>query len=371
MQNTSWTRYAAIGLSLALVAFLIYRFSNIVSYVLIAWVLSLMGAPLMRLFQKIRLYKWQVGVNLAAVMTMISFFIVSVGLLLLFVPVVLEQAGNLANVDYASIAQALEEPYEQMVLWLNNHGLTLEQGTLEDLVKSALSGRFEPAKIGSVLTDFIAAAGNIVIGLFSVIFITFFFLREQGMFSDFILSLVPTRFEGQTREAIDDSVFMLSRYFSGLLLQMTVITIFVSLLLGILGVKNALLIGFFAAVMNLIPYLGPLLGAAFGVFITISSNLDLEFYNQMVPLLIKVMVVFGGMQMLDNYLLQPYIFSTSVMAHPLEIFIVVLIGANLQGITGMILAIPVYTILRVLAKEFFQQFKIVQKLTRQMKDSGV
>ena len=127
--------------------------------------------------------------------------------------------------------------------------------------------------------------------------------------------------------------------------------------------KNALLIGFFAAVINVIPYLGPLIGAVFAIFITISSNLDLEFYSEMMPLLLKVVAVFGAMQMLDNFILQPYIFSNSVLAHPLEIFIIILIGAKLNGITGMILAIPVYTILRVIARVFLSEYKIVQKLT--------
>ena len=144
---------------------------------------------------------------------------------------------------------------------------------------------------------------------------------------------------------------------------MTIITIFVSVFLSILGIKNALLIGFFAALINVIPYLGPMIGAAFGVFITISSNLDLEFYNEMLPLLVKVVIVFASMQMLDNFLLQPFIFSNSVLAHPLEIFIIILVGAKLGGILGMVLAIPVYTVLRVVARVFLSEFKIVQKIT--------
>jgi predicted PurR-regulated permease PerM len=122
-------------------------------------------------------------------------------------------------------------------------------------------------------------------------------------------------------------------------------------------------LAFFAALINVIPYLGPLIGAAFGIIITISSNLDLDFYTQMLPLLSKVVIVFAGMQMLDNFLLQPWIFSNSVLAHPLEIFIVILMGAQINGIIGMVLAIPVYTVLRVIARSFLSEFKIVQKIT--------
>jgi len=117
-----------------------------------------------------------------------------------------------------------------------------------------------------------------------------------------------------------------------------------------------------------IPYIGPLLGAIFAVFITISSNLDLEFYNEMLPLLIKVVVIFASMQLIDNIILQPLIFSRSVLAHPLEIFLIILMGAQLYGIVGMVLAIPAYTVIRVIAKEFLNKFKIVQKLTGKMKE---
>jgi predicted PurR-regulated permease PerM len=72
------------------------------------------------------------------------------------------------------------------------------------------------------------------------------------------------------------------------------------------------------------------------------------------------------MQMTDNFVLQPFIYSNSVKAHPLEIFIIILIAAKLGGITGMIIAIPAYTVIRVVAKEFLNQFKIVQKLTNSM-----
>jgi len=181
-----------------------------------------------------------------------------------------------------------------------------------------------------------------------------------------ITSVLPNRYETQTFTAIDQSSKMLIRYFVGVVVQIIIITIFVSLALSILGVKNALLIGFFAALMNIIPYIGPILGASFAVLITLSSNLALPFYDEMLPLLFKVMGVFGVMQLLDNFILQPNIFSKSVKAHPLEIFIVVLMGAKIGGILGMVVAIPIYTVLRVLGKVFFSEFKIVKSITRSM-----
>ena len=196
-----------------------------------------------------------------------------------------------------------------------------------------------------------------------MVFILYFFLKDQGLFVNFLVAVTPSKYGDEVRNALDRITKLLRRYFGGILLQITIITVFISVSLGLLGVKNALLIGFFAALINVIPYLGPIIGASFALFITVSSNIDLDFYTEMLPLLTKVVVVFGAMQMLDNFLLQPYIFSNSVLAHPLEIFIIILMGAQINGIVGMVLAIPFYTVLRVIARSFLNEFRIVQQIT--------
>ena len=214
--------------------------------------------------------------------------------------------------------------------------------------------------------DFLSAFGNVMVGVFSIFFIGFFFLREQGLFDNILTSMVPTGYEQQTKQAVDETSKLLIRYFVGILIQVTIITVIVGSSLTILGVKNALLIGFFAGIMNVIPYIGPIIAAGVGVMITLSSNMELSFYDEMVPLLTKVIVVFIITRLIDDIILQPNIFSKSVKAHPLEIFIIVLVGAKVGGILGMVLAIPFYTAFRVIGKVFLSEFKVIQKLTRNM-----
>ncbi len=79
-----------------------------------------------------------------------------------------------------------------------------------------------------------------------------------------------------------------------------------------------------------------------------------------------MMLVFCITQLIDNLVFQPFIFGKSVYAHPIEILIVIMMAGSLAGITGMILAIPAYTVLRVFAKEFFNNFRVVQKLTEKI-----
>lgn len=191
-------------------------------------------------------------------------------------------------------------------------------------------------------------------------------MKEQGLFTKIVKSIVPNEYEDQSVHAIDESAKLLIRYFIGIAVQIIFITLYVSTALSFLGFQNALLIAFFAALMNVIPYVGPLLGASFGLIIIISANLDVSFYEILLPKMLKLIGVFASMQLMDNFILQPNIFSKSVKAHPLEIFIVVLIGAKLGGVVGMIIAIPAYTVLRVLAKVFLSEFKVVQRITQNL-----
>ena len=358
------SRYLALLFGLLVLALILYYFSTIVAYVLVAWVLSMIGQPLMRFFQQhIKIGRFQAGSATSAMLTILCYFLVSFFLFWLFVPLIVEQARNLAEVEYGAIGAALEDPLNQLSQWLHRLGLLPEHVSAVDQFMEITAGWIQPASLGDFFSSLIGVAGNVLFAIFSVVFITFFFLKEQGLFERFIVTVTPPQYEDEISRAITSITHLLTRYFSGILLQITIITLLVSLALSLLGVKNALLIGFFAAVINVVPYLGPIIGAVLGIFITISSNLDLEFYTQMLPLLIKVAAVFGVLQLIDNFILQPYIFSTSVMAHPLEIFIVVLIGAQLNGILGMILAIPSYTVLRVVARGVLSEFKVVQKLT--------
>ena len=361
------TRYIAIALTVGIVLFLLYTFSRIVAYVLVAWVLSMIGQPLMRFYMnELRLGKFRPNEDLAAALTLLTFYVILGCLGTVFVPLVTEQAANLMRVNYNEIAEALAVPINQVYDTVRNYGFSTGEGTPADQLRSAFGDFFSPELITDFFGSAISVISNIVIAFFSITFISFFFLKDSGIFTKAVSVFVPSEYEDKVRNAVSDTTKMLSRYFGGIIIQISVFTFLVWIGLSLLGIKNALLIAFFAALINVIPYLGPLIGAVFAVLLTVSSSLDLSFYDQMLPLLFKVTAVFAVMQLIDNFLLQPYIFSASVNAHPLEVFIIILMGAQINGIIGMVLAIPVYTVLRVIAMNFLSEFKIVQKLTRGM-----
>jgi predicted PurR-regulated permease PerM len=128
--------------------------------------------------------------------------------------------------------------------------------------------------------------------------------------------------------------------------------------LSILNIKYAASIALFAAVSNLIPYLGPILGASFGIIVGLStSGSGIFISNEYLVLIFKIIAVFTTVQLTDNLILQPLIFSKSVKAHPLEIFIVIFAGATIAGIPGMIAAIPAYTVIRVSVIEIIRGYR--------------
>ncbi len=351
---------------------IVYYFSDIFSWIVISWVLSLVGQPLMGFLQKLKIGKFRLGPNVSAIITLFSFFFILFAFFALFAPLVFHQAQNLANVDYSAIAKSLEVPIGEFTKQLADLGLiSASDNSITQDLKENLFSKFSPSQLTGFLGTVIGATSNLVISFFSIVFITFFFLKDQGLFMQALLVVTPNEYEEEIKNIVKDSIRLLTRYFGGIVIQVTIITIYLSVVLGIVGVPSALLIAFFAALINVIPYVGPMIGGTFGIFIAISSNLDADFYSVMLPMILKLVAVFASMQMLDNFLVQPYIFSNSVMAHPLEIFIIILVGAKLGGVPGMVLAIPVYTIVRVVASVFLSEFKVVKKLTEGIKEPVV
>lgn len=362
-------RTFAIIIGIAIFAYLIYYFSDIVSFVLIAWVLSLIAKPFTKLLRRTFTFKrFKPGDTLIALTTLLVFLFLIVLLGWLFIPLVIDQANNLSHVNMGAINQTLQQPIGEFKAWLVSYGLIDPKVDLSDQIISGIKNMIDPSRVGLFFSTALSFAGNVIITVSSVMFILFFFLKEEDSLDNFIKSIVAEKYEDRITHAINNISSMLRRYFTGILLQVSILTAFLFIVLTIMGIKNALLIAFFGALMNVIPYLGIIIAIAFGSMITISSNIDLPFYTHIVPMVFKVIGAFLATQLLDNFLVQPYVYSNSVKAHPLEIFLVILIAAKIGGVMGMLIAVPTYTSLKVIAKVFFNERRIVQAMTRSMDD---
>lgn len=183
-----------------------------------------------------------------------------------------------------------------------------------------------------------------------------------------ILLIVPTEMEEKVSHILDSISYLLRRYFIGIILEVFMVMLLDTLGLTLVGLSfnHAVIIGFFCGLFNVIPYLGPWMGAILGLLIGAALNINADFMSYTLPLLGLMTVVFLSVQVVDNVLFQPLIYSSSVKAHPLEIFLVIIAAGSLAGVLGMFLAIPAYTIVRVVAKEFFVNMKLVRKLTENL-----
>jgi predicted PurR-regulated permease PerM len=369
MQKWFTPRTLLVFAGLILLSLLIWRFFNIVTYILVASVLSLITRPLVRLLGRVRIWKWQIPVSLRALITLMFIWAVFFGFFRLFIPLVATEAQDLSNIDTELVVSEFEKPIFRLEQWMTKLNLGAED---EISLREELQERISSVLNITVITDLMATLasilGNLAWAIFAISFLTFFMLREESLISGYIVTLIPQDKEKAFSHAMDSVKRLLRRYFVGILLQMTGILTLVTLGMTLVGVgfRHGLVIGLLAAVLNIIPYLGPWMGAILGIILGVATHLDMELSTQLVPLIGYMGLVFIITQVTDNTVFQPVIFGTSVYAHPIEIFIVIMMAGSLAGIVGMILAIPTYVVIRVFAKEFFNNFRVVQKLTEKI-----
>jgi predicted PurR-regulated permease PerM len=357
-------KYAGYVLLLLVVGFFIWRFWYMMVWILIAAILSFIGQPMVQFFDRIHIRKWRFPHSLSAVLSLIIMVVLFLGLLSVFVPLIVRQADTIARIDTEQLAENLEGPVQWIDSKLHGFGVIPKGQTLQDFLVLKAKSLVSMANLTTFVGNFFNAAGTIFVGLFSILFISFFFLKDEDLFGKGLFLLIPVKHHKASKEVINESKTLLKRYFLGVLLEVAGVVTIITIGLLIFGVDNALLIGFFGGIMNIIPYLGPIIGSVIGIVLGITATLATGAYNEFVPVLFKLAGVFLVANFIDNNILVPLIYSKSVKSHPLEIFFMIIIGGSLAGLLGMLLAIPVYTVLRVIAKEFFQQFRIVQKLTQ-------
>lgn len=361
-------RYILIILGIIAVVFVLWYFKNIVAYILISSILSLIGKPVVDFLDQLQIKRIKLPKGISALLTLILLWIIFITFFRVFIPLIANQANQLSNINVNQVINNLQAPIEDLEAFINKYSLNKDYISIEEEITNYLVSLLNFSMISNLFGSVASVLGNIFIAVFSISFITFFFLKDSNLFSNTILLFVPTQYEPSVSHALKSVRALLRRYFLGILLQITGIIILITIGMTIIGVgfKQGLVIGLVVGLMNIIPYLGPVMGGILGTILGIATHLDMPLYNELLPLIGYMVLVFVSVQLIDNILFQPVIYSSSVHAHPLEIFLVIMIAGSLAGITGMVLAIPSYTILRVFAKEFFNNLKVVQKMTKKI-----
>ncbi len=360
-------RYIFIILGVILAGYILWYFKSIIIYIIASLILSLIGRPVVEILGKVHIGKLKLPKALRASVTLILLWAVFFTFFRVFIPLIAREANSLSQANVQKLITDLNNPIMRIEHFINDFKLTADT-SLETYLTNKMVSILNVSMFSNLFSILASMLGNIFVAIFAISFITFFFLRDEKLFAETILLLVPDKYTDSFRHALSSIRRLLMRYFIGIMGEVTGIILLVTIGLTIVGVgfHHSLLIGLLAGILNIIPYLGPLIGASLGVFLGMATHLDLDFYHQLLPLAGYMIIVFIIVQLIDNILFQPLIYSSSVQAHPLEIFLVILTAGSMAGVVGMIVAIPSYTIIRVFAKEFFNKFKLIKKLTERI-----
>lgn len=361
MSNLS--KYIVTGFVTLVMLFLAWYFKDIVAYILVAAVLAIIGKPLVDFLTGIHAGKITMPRWAASLVTLILIWLVIVGGFWLFVPIIFEKVSELASIDIDDVLQSFWEPIKSFQEFLEKaFSVHTSDFSIADSLVSQVTSILNIGAVNDLLSSVITTIGSIVIAAFSITFITFFFLKESSLFAEMVITLFPKKYEENISRALDSVTHLLVRYFTGIVAENSIMTVIVSVGLLLWGFtwQDALTIGAFVGLFNVIPYIGPIIGIVLGLFIGLIGGLG-DVSTLGISLRIAGTILFA--QLVDNVILQPVLYSNRARAHPLEIFLVILIAGSIAGIWGMLLAIPAYNVIRVFAKEFFNNFRVVQKLT--------
>jgi predicted PurR-regulated permease PerM len=282
---------------------------------------------------------------------MLLFILLISLVLLILIPMLVDEMQALAQINYDELAVGLEVFMDNIQQFLYQNRMIDPNETIVDMLTSEIKRFINFTSFSNILSGLLSATGSFLFALFCILFFTFFFIRDNFKLEGVAMFLFGKQKLVNTSKLSDKINHLLSRYFIGLTLEVFCMIALIYIGLMIFGIKGALLFAVFGGILNIVPYLGPIIGAAtcclFGMIDCVSVNE----YHAVLPAVIKIAGVFVAANLIDNILLQPLIYSKSLKTHPVEIFIVLVMGGTLDGIIGMIVAIPAYMIIRTVTVE--------------------
>ena len=375
MENTErytdkLAKYVLLAAGIGIIGAICWYFSNVLIYILLAVVVSLIAQPIMSLLRKVKIKGRKAPDWILAMLTIIMLIAIFFSVITLIVPIVTSIIKGMSLESIETAARHISGPLSDLNTKLCTAFPTLGSDfRIEIAAIQELKKFFDPSIFSSMLGSAASIISSLGIGIFSVVFISFFFIKDDGQFTAIVRALVPDRHEEEAAKAISDISYLLSRYFIGVMIEImgvALINFLGLLLIARLGFNAAIGIAFMTGILNVMPYVGPLLGGVMGtvlgLVIKYSSAVPVGLDVNFIAFTLILIAIFSFTQLIDNILYQPVIYSTSIKAKPLEIFIVLLIAGTLAGPLGMIVAIPSYTVVRVVAYRFFRHYKAISRL---------
>lgn len=302
--------------------------SGVLTPLILAFFLSILLLPVVRFFRKRKISEG-ISIGLALLILFIS-----LGLIIWFFS---SQIARLVA-DFPQIQKNVLIHLNSLSDWINAKTDFSTERQLKIINEQS-------SKLLDYAGGFLGGAAASLTGLFIFIGLIpiyiFLILFYKNLLLRFVFMWFPKDNHPTLEDAMKETQTIIKSYLSGLLIQVTYMTVLLGGVLLLFGIKHALLIGVIFAVLNLIPYVGALIGNLIGVLLTLSSSQELT------PVL-TVLVVIAVVQFLDNNILMPRILGSKVRINALASIVGVIVGGALAGIAGMFLSLPIIAVLKVI-----------------------
>lgn len=315
-------------LGLCLLGLLVVTGKTVVMPLLMAIFLSILLMPIYRMFRKIRLPE-----SLAILFSIVVLAI----FVLLIIWFIGYQVGMLVA-DYPTLQKNTLSHLSKLSNWINEKMNFSTQEQLEML--QGQSGKMMD-NMGGVLSGAAVSLSSVFIFFGLLPIYIFLIMYYRNLLLRFGFMWFSKDDHTEVARVMHETQTIVKSYLVGLLIQIIYITVLLGGLLLLLGIKHALLIGVIFAILNLIPYVGALIGNLIGVLLTLSSSQDF------LPV-IEVLLAIAAVQFLDNNILMPRIVGSKIKINALVSILGVVIGGALDGIPGMFLSMPVIAVLKVM-----------------------
>lgn len=327
------------------VGLILYNYSSLAVYAIIALLFSYLLEPFVNRMQAAGMSR-----TISIIITLTTVLLILIWISTSVIPIVANRmailARQLQSENLVIIAQQIE-------LHLQTYFDFIPSGYLQENVTGFIEDIFNFGRVSNVVGDVIAIFTNLFAAFLVIPFATFFFLKDGYKIRRDLMKMVPNKYFETTLSLIDKIESRLGYYFRSVVLQCTLVGIASWLALSVAGLNNAGTVGIVIGVANTIPYFGPVLGYLISILISIIETGD---FSLVIPCIIAVMVA----QILDNVILQPLIFSKSADMHPVAILFIILIGAQTAGVLGMLIAIPIATIIKITVNQIIWSFNNYQ-----------
>jgi len=314
----------------------------------------LIGKPVMTAIGRIRIFKRQMPRAVSAALTILIFILVLLLSVFFFVPSLVKELRVLQNIDYDKLMVNLTVFLNELQTFLYEKDFISDGQTLVGIVVGWVKGWLDLGAISHVLTNVVSSTGSFFFGLFAVFFIAFFFLKDDLHIENTLKIFFNKKYVNRLTEVVENITHLLSRYFTGIVIKTVIMTLLLYVGFALFGVKGALLMALIGGITNIIPYLGPFIGWGIVCLFGLTNSIGTGMYTDILPMILKVSLTFISANAVDNLILGPVIYSQSIKAHPVEVFLVTILGGRIAGMGGMVLGIPVYTIIRIAVIEIYR-----------------